>query len=128
MFKIIVDNIEKGVYSDNCGAVTVGSAADADVCLPSAAAEHIKIYPLHGSFGGCFKVTVHARDGMTHYTKKCGKWHIVQWKPNPPYWLAANCETQNLLTIHGREKPGWVLVDSGDSLLIGDHKIQVINC
>jgi hypothetical protein len=128
MFKILVDGRTHGSYSNDTKCVTVGSAENADVCLPSAAAEHIKIYPLHGSFGGCFKVTVHARDGMTHYTKKFGEWHIVQWKPNPPYWLAGNCDTQNILRIHGHEKPGWVLVDGEDSLVVGGREIKVINC
>ena len=127
MFKIIVDNIERGCYSDNCGAVTVGSAADAQVRLPSAAAEHLKIYPLDASFGGCFKVTLHARDGMTHHTKHwTGKRQTVKWTTDPPGWLVPDCDIENIITVHGLERPGWVLLYEGDSMTVRDHVIQVI--
>ena len=109
MFIIKVDGVEHSRYSGACGCVTVGSAADAQVRLPSAAAEHLKIYPLDGSFGGCFKVTVHARDGMTQHTKEWwGKPKTVQWTTDIP-------------------KSGWVLVYGGDSMTVRDHTIQVIN-
>jgi hypothetical protein len=128
MFKILVNGVEHGRYTDTCGCVTVGSAENADVYLPSAATEHIKIYPLHGSYGGCFKVTVHARDGMTHHTKEWGGvWKTVQWTPDPPYWLKATSR-MNLVTFHGDKPPGWVLVHGGDEMIIGKHKIEVINC
>jgi hypothetical protein len=127
MFKILVDGRTHGSYTDDTVCVTVGSAADADVKLPSADAEHIKIYPLHGSYGGCFKVTVHAPDGMTQHTKHwTGRRQTIRWTPNPPYWLTGVCATENSLFLHG-EKPGWVLVYGGDTLTIKDRNIQVIN-
>lgn len=88
MFKIMVDGIENSRHSPTCAAVTVGSAADAQVRLPSAAAEHLKIYPLHGSYGGCFKVTVHAADGMTHKCRTIsGEMQTVQWTTDHGDWL-----------------------------------------
>ncbi len=143
MFKILVDGVEHSSYTNKTVCVTVGSAADANVRLPLAAAEHIKIYPLHDSYGGCFKVTVHARDGMTQETKELRKTKdgratmtkTVQWKPDPPNWLQATSlnifgnETKSAgaVFIHGHEKPGWVLVYGGDSMTIRDREIQVIN-
>ena len=128
MFKIMVDGVEHSCYSGACGCVTVGSAADAQVRLPSAAAEHLKIYPMHGSYGGCFKVTLHARDGMTQHTKHwTGKKQTVKWTTDPPGWLVPDCDTENIITVHGLERPGWVLVYGGDSMTVRDHTIQVIN-
>jgi len=137
MFKILVDGVEHGSYTNDTVCVTVGSAADAHVRLPSAAAEHIKIYPLHDSYGGGFKVTVHARDGMTQHTKTWyGQKQTVQWTTDPPNWLVpkdkdinhfTGLESNKLMFIHGHEKPGWVLVHGGDSMTIRDRKIQVIN-
>ena len=128
MFNILVDGRTHSGYDDNKKCVTVGSAENADVCLPSAAAEHIKIYPMDKGFKGCFKVTVHARDGMTQYTKYFGEWHIKQWKPDLPNWLEVNCDTLNLLTNYGRKPPGWVLVHDDDSLVVGGREIKLINC
>jgi len=133
MFKILVDgveHVEHGSYTDDTVCITVGSAADAVVKLSSAAAEHIKIYPLHDSLGGCFKVTVHAHDGMTQHTKHwTGRHQTIQWTPDPvyPYWLAGACATDNILTlITGGDMHG-VLMYGGDTLTIRDRKIQVIN-
>ncbi len=128
MFNILVDGRTHSGYDDDTKCVTVGNAENADVCLPSAAAEHIKIYPLHGSFTGCFKVTVHARDGMKQWTKTFGAWHLKQWKPNPPKWLEVTCDTLNLLTNYGRKPPGWVLVHDEHSLIVGGREIKLINC
>ena len=65
MFMIKVDGVEHSRYSSTCAAVTVGSAADAQVRLPSAAAEHLKIYPMHYRD---FLVSIHDPAGMTHTT------------------------------------------------------------
>ena len=134
MFKILVDGRTHGSYTNATVCVTVGSAADADVRLASAAAEHLKIYPLHDSYGGCFKVTVHARDGMTQHTKEWwGARKTVQWTTDPPGWLvgtdinAFGLPGRNPVFIHGQERPGWVLVYGGDSMTIRGHEIQLIN-
>ena len=127
MFKILVDGRTHGSYNKDTVCVTVGSAAGADVCLPSAAAEHIKIYPLKDSFGGCYKATVHALDGMTQHTKHwTGRSQTIHWTLDPPYWLAGACATENSVYLHG-EKPGWVLVYGGDTLTIRGRNIKVIN-
>ncbi len=133
MFKILVDGVEHGSYTSRTVCLTVGSAANADVRLEAAAAEHIKIYPLHGSYGGCFKVTVHARAGMTqHTTTWKGERQTVQWTTDPPNWLVAKdinflgLEGKKTVRIHG-ERPGYVLVHGGDSMTVGDHEIQVLN-
>ena len=134
MFKIMVDGIEHSRHSPTCKVVTVGSAADAQVRLPSAAAEHLKIYPLDDSFGGCFKVTLHARDGMTQHTKHwTGRRQTVEWTPDPPNWLVGTDinllvrEDKKTVFIHGHERPGWVLVFGGDVMTIRGRNIQVIN-
>ena len=134
MFKIMVDGKEHSRYADTCGCVNVGSAADAQVRLQSAAEEHLKIYPMHGSYGGCFKVTVHAADGMTQHTKEWwGARKTVQWTTDPLGWLVGtDIDTfglpgRNPVFIHGQERPGWVLVHGGDSMTVKGHEIQVIN-
>ena len=43
---------EHSRYDDACVRVNVGSAADAQVCLPWAAKEHLKIYPMHAGYYG----------------------------------------------------------------------------
>jgi hypothetical protein len=58
MFKILVDGVERGRYTDTCGCVNVGSAADAQVRLPWAAAQSLKIYPMHAGDYGDFRVTI----------------------------------------------------------------------
>ena len=132
MFKIMVDGIEHSRHSPTCAVVTVGSAADAQVRLHSAAAEHLKIYPLHGSYGGCFKVTLHAPDGMTHETSNFRR-QTVQWTTDPPGCLVGtniNCwggKDYSPVFIKGHEPPGWVLVYGGDSMTVSGHVIQVIN-
>ena len=134
MFKIMVDGVEHSCYSGACGCVTVGSAADAQVRLPSAAAEHLKIYPLDSSYGGGFKVTLHARDGMTLHTKEwTGQKKTVQGTTDPPGWLVGTDinfwggKNYSPVFIRGHEPPGWVLVYGGDSMTVRDHTIQVIN-
>ena len=130
MFKIMVDGKEHTRYDDACVRVNVGSAADAQVRLPSAAPEHLKIYPLHDSYGGCFKVTVHAPEGMTHHTKHwTGRKQTVQWTPDLVgtdinRW--GGFGNKNVF-LHGHERPGWVLVHGGDFMTIKAHTIQVIN-
>ena len=129
MFKILVDGRTHGSYNKATVCVTVGSAADADVKLPSAAAEHIKIYPLDGSYGGCFEVTVHAPDGMTQHTKHwTGRKQTIQWTADPPNWLVPTDigVVKNSMFIKG-PKPGCVLVHGGDKMTIRGHEIQVIN-
>jgi hypothetical protein len=136
MFKIMVDGKEHTRYDDACVRVDVGSAADAQVRLPSAAPEHLTIYPLKdsygGSYGGCFKVTLHAPDGMTHKTFNFRK-QTVQWTTDPPGWLVGTDinslgrEGNNPVFIRGHEPPGWVLVYGGDSMTVRGHVIQVIN-
>ena len=132
MFMIMVDGIENSRHSPTCAAVTVGSAANAQVRLPSAAPEHLKIYPLNGSHGDCFKVTVHAREGMTHKSRTCeGETQTVQWTPDHGNWLVADlywCRVRGgqKVCIHG-ERPGWVMVHGGDSMIVMGHEIQVIN-
>ena len=128
MFKILVDGRTHGSNSYDTKCVTVGSAKNADVKLPSTAAEHIKIYPMDKGFKGCFKVTVHAREGMEQWTKTFGEWHIKQWKPDPPNWLDVNCDTLNLLTIAGDKPPGWVLVHDDDLLVVAGRQIKLVNC
>ena len=90
-----------------CVRVNVGSAADAQVRLPWAAPEHMKIYPLHGSHGGNFTVSIHDPAGMTHKTTEWwGKPKTVQHYPDPPWKVY----------MYGR-----------DSMTIRGHVIQVIN-
>ena len=134
MFKIMVDGIEHSRHSPTCAVVTVGSAADAQVRLHSAAAEHLKIYPLHDSYGGCFKVTVHAREGMTHkFRTIAGERQTVQWTTDHGDWLVGTDINRGggmgdkKVFLHGHERPGWVLVHGGDSMTVMGHEIQVIN-
>ena len=130
MFEILLDGRTHGCYTQATACVTVGSAADADVKLPSAAAEHIKIYPLDGGYGGCFKVTVHAPDGMTHHTKHwTGREQTIEWTPSrdPPYWLDGTTRGNDNFFLKGPGPPGWVLVYGGDSMTVSGHVIQVIN-
>ena len=132
MFKIMVDGKEHTRYDDACVRVNVGSAAAAQVRLPSAAPEHLKIYPLDGSHKDCFKVTVHAPEGMTHkFRTIAGERQTVQWTPDHGNWLVADldwCPVRGGQTvcIHG-ERPGWVMVHPGDSMIVMGHEIQVIN-
>ena len=107
MFKIIVDNIERGCYSDNCGAVTVGSAADARVRLTCAAEKHLTIYPMHGGDYGDLRVFVHAPEGMTLKT--------TEWWGKP--------KTQDVYP----DPTGWVRVRNTDKMIIRTHVIQVIS-
>ena len=123
MFKILVDGRMHGSYTNATVCVTVGSAA-----------EHIKIYPLKDSYGGCFKVTVHAADGMTQHTSTwMGRKQTVKWTTDPSGWLVSTDinflgrEDNNPVFIHGHERPGWVLVHGGDSMTVKGHEIQVIN-
>ena len=130
MFKILVDGRTHGSYTNATVCVTVGSAADADVRLASAAAEHITIYPLKDGLRGCFKVTVHARDGMTHHTKHwTGRRQTVQWTTDPPYWLVGTDIGQgnDPFFLKGPGPPGWVLLHGGDSMTVKGHEIKVIN-
>ena len=46
MFKITVDGVEHSRYDDEWVWINVGSAAGAEVRLPWAAGEHLKIYPM----------------------------------------------------------------------------------
>ena len=106
MFKIMVDGIEHSRYSDACVRVNVGSAADAQVRLPWAAEEHLKICPMHTGDYGDFRVTIHDPEGMTHKTTEWwGKRKTVQWYPDPR----------------------WVRVRGGESMTIRGHVIQVIS-
>jgi hypothetical protein len=108
MFKIIVDNIEKGLCSDNCGAVTVGSAADAHVRLPRAAAQSLTIYPMHGGDYGDFRVTVHDPEGATHHTTE-------RWG------------RRNAVTVRHGPSRLWIRVCGGESLTVRGHVIQLIS-
>jgi hypothetical protein len=83
----LVDGVEDSRYLDTFGCVNVGSAADAQVCLPGAAAQCLKIYPMHGGDGGDFRVTVHDPEDMTHNTAEWwGKRITVQHYPDP-WWV-----------------------------------------
>ena len=107
MFKILVDGNFHSCYAPVVVRVNVGSAANAQVCLPWAAEEHLKIYPMRGSHGGNFTVSIHDPAGMTLKTTEWwGKPKTEQHYPDPPW---------------------KVYVNGGDSMTIRGHVIQVIN-
>jgi hypothetical protein len=70
MFKIMIDEKEHSRYTDTCGCVNVGSAADAEVCLSWAAPLSLEIRRMTGVDEGDFAVTVHEPEGITHHTRE----------------------------------------------------------
>jgi hypothetical protein len=106
MFKILVNGVEHGRYTDTCGCITVGSGGNAQVRLSWAAAECLKIYPMRGGDYGDFRVTIHDPEGATHHTTEWrGKWKIEQCDPDPR----------------------WIRVSDGDSLTVRGHVIQLFS-
>ncbi len=136
MFKILVNGVEHSRYTDTCGCVNVGSAADAKVCLSWAAPFSLQIRPLTDGSEGDFSVTVHDPAGITHHTSEWwGKKKTVQWKPNPPVWLVGtdinsfDLEGKNPVTFFGDKPPGWFRLrggDAGESMIVRGHVIEVI--
>ncbi len=108
MFKILVNGVEHSRYTDTCGCVNVGSGGNAQVCLPWAAAECLKIYPMLGGDYGDFRVTVHDPEGATHHTTE-------RWG------------RRNAVTVpHGSSRL-WIKVCGGESLTVRGHVIQLIS-
>ena len=105
MFIIEVEGIENSRHSPTCGPITVGSAANAQVRLPSAAEEHLKIYPMHYRD---FLVSIHDPAGMTHTTTT---------------WFGET-KTEQRYAV-----PTWkVYVRDGDPMVIRGHEIRAMKC
>jgi hypothetical protein len=107
MFKIMIDEKEHSRYTDTCGCVNVGSAAGAQVRLPWAAAQSLKIYPMLGADLGDFRVTVHDPEGATH--------HTTEW------W-----GRRKAVTVRHDPDPRWIRVSGGESLTVRGHVIRLI--
>jgi hypothetical protein len=106
MFKILVNGVEHGRYTDTCGCVSIGSGGNAQVRLTWAATECLKIYPMLGGDYGDFRVTVHDPEGATHYTTE---WW-VEWK------IVQRDRDSRRIRVRG-----------GESLTIRGHVIQLIS-
>ena len=90
MFKIMVDGIEHSRYDNEQVWIDVGSAEDAEVWLPWAQEQHLKIYPC---WRQNFLVSVHASDGMVYKTK---------WRyPNHPWKVFVH--TGGVMKIKGHK-------------------------
>ncbi len=103
MFKIMVDGKEHSRYDDEWVWINVGSAAGAEVRLPWAAGEHLKIYPMRGRG---FLVSIHDPAGMTHTTTTWfGETKISQRFPDRTW------------KVHVRD---------GDPMIIRGHEIRAM--
>ena len=108
MFKIIVDGVEHSRYDDEWVWINVGSAAGAEVHLPWAAKEHLKIYPM---FGKDFKVSIHDPEGMKHTTTTSfGETKEYNRYPDDNF------------------KGSLVWVRDGDPMIIRGHEIRAMKC
>lgn len=108
MFKIIVDGVEHSRYDDEWVWINVGSAEGAEVHLPWAAKEHLKIYPMHYRD---FLVSIHDPAGMTHTTTTWFGETKTEQRYADPTW-----------------KNHKVYVRDGDPMIIRGHEIRAMKC
>jgi hypothetical protein len=104
MFKILVDGIEHSRYKQTFrGCITVGSGADAQVRLDRGAPLSLEIRPMTGSDKGCFAVTVHEPEGITHHTREWWRErkHVdVRYDPAQEFRLRGG-DSQESMTVCG---------------------------
>jgi hypothetical protein len=108
MFKILVNGVEHGRYTDTCGCVNVGSGGNAQVRLSWAAAECLTICPMRDGDYGDFRVTVHDPEGATH--------HTTEW-----------CGWRKAVTVRHDPDRRWIRVSGGESLTVRGHVIRLIS-